>query len=273
MQLVLTSWLNNTLELKDIRRDLDMMTLVKAETLSQAAVSGTKPNLGAARQIKNYTRTLSVGSKATALNITMLEAPTLDGSRLYWSSSIYRATSSIDPFAFIEDRADAMKTALNSGRVQIKIKCCDVLELPIAFGASNMKQFDVVDFTNVADYVGLGNVLGIGSMLAKRMIYVQQMRWDRVTGDADMKRYLAECLGLGCGNDVLGLNVFKQLSGLSLEDHRLVKDVLNMTWKVDDTKLDEAVLSEDKFLKIAANYCRVLPPPSMMGQERACQRR
>ena len=36
MQLVLTSWLNNTLELKDIRRDLDMMTLLKAETLSQA---------------------------------------------------------------------------------------------------------------------------------------------------------------------------------------------------------------------------------------------
>ena len=184
---------------------------------------------------------------------------------------MYRATNSAEPFVFIEDRVDAMRSALNSGRVQIKIKCCNVLELPRDFSIERTgktaiaKPFDVVDFTNVADYVGLGTVLGIGSLLAKRMIYVQQMRWNRAAGNVDMKRYLAECLGLRCGNKVLGLDTFKHLSGLSLKDHHFLKDVLNMTWEVDETQLDQENISPQQFLKIAANYCKVLPNPSSDG--------
>jgi len=202
IQPILQAWLNSTLELKDFKRDFNPMTLLRAEALSQAAASTASKqcSLAVAQQIKTYLKTLSVGSKATTLNITMLEAPALL-STLYFSSLIYRATNSAEPFVFNEDQVDAMKSALNSGQVQIKIKCCDVLELPCVFGIAHngqtatAKPFDVVDFTNVAGYVGLGTVLGLGSLLTKSNIYVQQMRWDRDEGCTDMKRYLAKCLG------------------------------------------------------------------------------
>ncbi len=67
---VLSELLKSTLKLKDIKRDIDTVTLLGADKLSQTAVMNHKPHVSTVQQIKNYTKTLSIGFKATALNIS-----------------------------------------------------------------------------------------------------------------------------------------------------------------------------------------------------------
>ncbi len=66
---VLSEWLKSTPKIKDIKRDLDTVTLLRAEKLSQTVAMNHKPHVSTVWQIKNYTKTLSIGLKAIALNI------------------------------------------------------------------------------------------------------------------------------------------------------------------------------------------------------------
>mmetsp|Transcript_39033 Transcript_39033/g.112113 ORF Transcript_39033/g.112113 Transcript_39033/m.112113 type:complete len:1194 (+) Transcript_39033:82-3663(+) len=291
MKVVVDSWRQCPLTLEEVRAkrvqlrgysldsnvDISVGSMLgKLSAHQQRAAAADKPTAGrksekrpsvsddVKKQVRSYlSGHLVVGKKGTALNPTMLEAPFLQPESLYPTSSIYRATGEQDPFGYIEDQIHAMRAALDSGRIRVRIASCDIFGLLREAGEAQDGEapYDVADFSNVADYVGPANILALGGRVAGKRLFMQQMRTAKMFAEVgDTCRSEAEAWllqALGCGRDT-----FAALAGVKLVDVqcRYMTSVVHTVWQ--PISEGECVkVSEKNFFQLASHYCFMAGPP------------